>query len=155
MKLWNIVVIGLAIVLAGCAATEASKERAAMYEFPELEQVNSIDNFRMDGWEEIDKYSLIVNSRPREIYLLILNGGNNDLKFAQGLLITSTLGKVEVGFDSVSTRDNPQLKYNIKRMYRIKDKAEKELIKQQILAFSVDEKKLENKKSEANSTSGN
>ncbi|MCL1049265.1 DUF6491 family protein [Shewanella abyssi] len=144
MKLWNILVLGFAIFLAGCASSEASKERAAMYTFPELEQVNSIDNFRMDGWENVDKYTVIVNSRPRQSYLLVLSGGLNTLKFAQGLLITSTLGKVEVGFDSVSTPQEPMQKSQIKRIYRLKDKAEKEAIKQKIIGFAdVDEKEAD------------
>ena len=146
MKIWNIVLLGFTLILSGCAATETAKERDAQYTFPELEQVNSIDNFRMDGWEEVDRYTVIVNSRPRESYLLVLSGGLNDLRFAQGLLITSTLGKVEVGFDTVSTPQDPMLKAQIKRIYRLKDKAEKEAIKQKIIAFAdIEDKEADNK----------
>ncbi len=148
MKIWNIVILGTALILASCAATETAKERDALYTFPELQQVNSIDNFRMDGWEEVDRYTVIVNSRPRESYLLVLSGGLNDLRFAQGLLITSTLGKVEVGFDTVATPQDPMLKAQIKRMYRLKDKAEKEAIKQKIIAFAD----IEDKEADNNST---
>jgi hypothetical protein len=147
MKICNIVVLALVFILAGCASSEASKERAAMYTFPELEQVNAIDNFRIDGWENVDRYTVIVNSRPREIYLLVLSGGLNNLKFAQGLLITSTLGKVEVGFDSVSTPQDPMQKSQIKRIYRLKDKTEKEAIKQKIIGFAEIEEKEADKNS--------
>lgn len=88
MRLLNTMLVIVLMVLSGCASTEANKERDAMYTFPDLEQVNSIDNFRMDGWESVDKYSVIVDSRPRQSYLLILNGGSNDFNFAQGLLVT-------------------------------------------------------------------
>ena len=146
MKIWNILILGFALILAGCASTETATERNAQYTFPELEQVYSIDNFRMDGWEEVDKYTVIVNSRPRESYLFVLSGGLNDLRFAQGLLITSTLGKVEVGFDTVSTPQDPLMKAQIKRIYRLKDKAEKEAIKQQIIAFAdIEDKKAASK----------
>lgn len=146
MKIWNIVILSSALILAGCASTETAKERDALYTFPELEQVYSIDNFRMDGWEEVDKYTVVVNSRPRESYLFVLSGGLNDLRFAQGLLITSTLGKVEVGFDTVSTPQEPMMKAQIKRIYRLKDKAEKEAIKQKIIAFSdVEDTDTDNK----------
>ncbi|GIU17041.1 hypothetical protein TUM4261_36220 [Shewanella sp. c952] len=146
MKIWNIVILGFSLILAGCTATETATERVALYTFPELEQVYSIDNFRMDGWEEVDKYTVIVNSRPRESYLFVLSGGLNDLRFAQGLLITSTLGKVEVGFDTVSTPQDPLMKAQIKRIYRLKDKAEKEAIKQQIIAFAdIEDKKAASK----------
>ena len=146
MKIWNILILGFALILAGCTATKTATERDALYTFPELEQVYSIDNFRMDGWEEVDKYTVIVNSRPRESYLFVLSGGLNDLRFAQGLLITSTLGKVEVGFDTVSTPQDPLMKAQIKRIYRLKDKAEKEAIKQQIIAFAdIEDKKAASK----------
>ncbi|GIU21649.1 DUF6491 family protein [Shewanella sp. MBTL60-007] len=135
MRLLKLVALSFIVLLAGCASSEASKERAAMYTFPELEQVNSIDNFRMDGWESVDKYSVIVNSRPRQSYLLILSGGLNDLNFAQGLLVTSTLGKVEVGFDSVSTVQDPMIKAQIKRIYKLEDKQQKNAIKAKIEAF--------------------
>ncbi len=146
MKIWNIVILGFALILAGCAATEKAKEHEGLYTFPELEQVNSIDNFRMDGWEEVDKYTVIVNSIPRESYLLVLSGGLNNLNFAQGLLITSTLGKVEVGFDTVATPQDPMLKAQIKRIYRLKDKTEKEAVEQKIIAFAkVEDKEAANK----------
>ena len=146
MKIWNIVILGFSLILAGCASTETATERNAQYTFPELEQVYSIDNFRMDGWEEVDKYTIIVNSRPRESYLFVLSGGLIDLRFAQGLLVTSTLGKVEVGFDTVATPQDPMLKAQIKRIYRLKDKAEKEAIKQKIIAFAdIEDKEADNK----------
>ncbi|ACJ28856.1 Conserved hypothetical protein [Shewanella piezotolerans WP3] len=146
MKIWNIVMLGFALTLVGCAATEKAKEHEALYNFPELERVNSIDNFRMDGWEEVDKYTVIVNSIPRESYLLVLSGGLNNLNFTQGLLVTSTLGKVEVGFDTVSTPQDPLLKAQIKRIYRLKDKTEKEAIEQKILTFAkVEDKETDNK----------
>ena len=147
MNIYNSFLIAIAIVITGCAATEDATKRSELYQFPELEQVNSIDNFRMDGWEEVDKYSVIVNSRPKESYLLVLSGGLNNLKFAQGLLVTSTLGKVEVGFDTVSTPQEPMLKAQIKRMYRLKDKTEKEAIKQKIIAFADIEDKVADNKS--------
>ncbi|GIU40486.1 hypothetical protein TUM4438_01770 [Shewanella sairae] len=126
----------LSIALGGCAATEANKERGAMYTFPALEQVNSIDNFRMDGWESVDRYSIIVGVRPNQNYLLILNSGLNDLNFAQGLAVSSTMGKVEAGFDSVSTVQDPMMKSQIKRIYKLEDKQQKNQIKAQIEAFA-------------------
>ncbi|GIU18727.1 MULTISPECIES: DUF6491 family protein [unclassified Shewanella] len=135
MRLLKRVSLLLIVLLAGCTSSEASKERAAMYTFPELEQVNSIDNFRIDGWESIDRYSVIVNSRPRQSYLLILSGGLTDLNFAQGLLVSSTLGKVEVGFDSVSTVQDPMMKSQIKRIYKLENKQQKNAIKAKIEAF--------------------
>ncbi|MCL1147532.1 DUF6491 family protein [Shewanella sp. 10N.261.52.F9] len=139
MRLLNTMLVIVLMVLSGCASTEANKERDAMYTFPDLEQVNSIDNFRMDGWESVDKYSVIVDSRPRQSYLLILNGGSNDFNFAQGLLVTSSLGKVTAGFDTVSTVQDPMIKSQIKRIYKLEDKQQKNEIKAKIEAF-VDKK---------------
>ncbi|MCL1140619.1 DUF6491 family protein [Shewanella pneumatophori] len=136
MRLFNTILVILLMVLSGCASTEANKQRDAMYTFPDLEQVNSIDNFRMDGWESVDRYSIIVGVRPNQNYLLILNGGLNDLNFAQGLAITSTMGKVEAGFDSVSTVQEPMLKSQIKRIYKLEDKQQKNEIKAKIESFA-------------------
>ncbi|MGS0681767.1 DUF6491 family protein [Shewanella sp. 125m-7] len=135
MRLFKVVVLLCVAIFAGCASSEASKERAAMYTFPQLEQVNSIDNFRMDGWESIDRYSIIVNSRPRQSYLLILNSGLNDLNFAQGLLVSSTMGQVSVGFDSVSTLDEPMMKAQIKRIYRLENQEQKDAVIAKIKSF--------------------
>ena len=135
MRLFNTLLV-LLLLVGGCASTEANKQRDAMYTFADLEQVNSIDNFRMDGWERVDRYSIIVNVRPKQNYLLILNGGLNDLKFAQGLAISSTMGKVEAGFDSVSTVQEPMLKSQIKRIYKLEDKQQKNEIKAKIEAFA-------------------
>ena len=135
MKYLTLILISLSLLLTGCASTEESQAKAAQYVFPDLEEVNSIDNFRMNGWSSVDNRSVIVDSRPRESYLLILDGPNNDLKFAQALLVTSTMGKVEAGFDSVSTAAEPRIKYRIKQIYRLKDKAQKEEIKARISNF--------------------
>ncbi|WP_028767379.1 DUF6491 family protein [Shewanella fidelis] len=136
MRLFNTILVLLLLVVGGCASTEANKQRDAMYTFADLQQVNSIDNFRMDGWESVDRYSIIVNVRPKQYYLLILNSGLNDLKFAQGLAISSTMGKVEAGFDSVSTVQDPMLKSQIKRIYKLEDKQQKNEIKAKIEAFA-------------------
>lgn len=136
MRLFNTILVLLLLVVGGCASTEANKQRDAMYTFADLQQVNSIDNFRMDGWESVDRYSIIVNVRPKQHYLLILNSGLNDLKFAQGLAISSTMGKVEAGFDSVSTVQDPMLKSQIKRIYKLEDKQQKNEIKAKIEAFA-------------------
>jgi hypothetical protein len=135
MKYLALILISLSLLLTGCTSTEESQAKAPQYVFPDLEEVNSIDNFRMDGWSNVDKRSVIVDSRPRQFYLLILDSPSNDFNFAQALLVTSTAGKVEAGFDSVSTASEPRNKYRIKHIYRLKDKAQKEEIKERISNF--------------------
>ncbi len=137
MTLFKVIfTIGLMVLLSACAATEANKSKAAMYQFDELEQVNSIDNFRLDGWRSIDSRSVLIDVRPRQTYLLVLNGINNNLKFAQALLVSSKMNKVAAGFDAVSTADEPQFKTQIKSIYRIKDKQQEQQIKEKIESFS-------------------
>jgi len=138
-KIYHSFIVAIAILVAGCAAS--ANKHSELYKFPDLQEVSSIDNFRMNGWEYIDKYSLFINSGPKKSYLVIFNGPSNDLKFAQRLQVSSKLGRVEVGFDNIVVGDNPDIKYNIKRMYLIKDKEEKKAIKQQILAFDDKNKK--------------
>ena len=130
------IALGFMVLLSACAASEANRTKAAMYQFDELEQVNTIDNFRLDSWRSIDSRSVLIDVRPRQTYLLVLNGIDNNLKFAQALLVSSKIGKVEAGFDTVATPAAPKFKTQIKNIYRIKDKQQEQQVKDKIASFS-------------------
>ncbi|MFS1437062.1 DUF6491 family protein [Shewanella sp. 10N.286.48.A6] len=137
MSVNKLISLGLILLLTGCAATQASKQKAAMYQFDELQQVNSISHFRLDSWRSIDSRSLFIDVRPRQSYLLVLDGIDNNLQFAQALLVSSKLGTVEAGFDTVSTAAEPQFTTRIKSIYRIDDKQQEQQVKQKIAGFSA------------------
>ncbi|WP_285163911.1 DUF6491 family protein [Shewanella goraebulensis] len=132
----TLITAGFILLIAGCSASEAAKQKAALYQFDELTEVTTIDNFRMDGWRTMDNRTVFVDSRPRETYLLVLNGVDSNLKFAQALLVSSRMGKVTVGFDSVATGENPKLRTQIKKIYRIESKEQEQQVRQKIESFS-------------------
>lgn len=125
------------LLLTACTASESAQKKAALYQFDELVEVNSIDNFRMDGWRTMDNRTVFVDSRPRETYLIVLNGVDSNLKFAQALVVTSRMGKVTVGFDSVMTGSEPRSRTQIKKIYRIESKEQEQQIRAKIESFSV------------------
>ncbi|KPZ69099.1 hypothetical protein AN944_03115 [Shewanella sp. P1-14-1] len=132
----NKMIIALvSLMLLGCSASEASKQKAALYQFDELTEVTSIDNFRMDGWRTMDNRTVFVDSRPKQTYLIVLSGVNTNLTFAKALVITSRMGKVTVGFDTVSTGDAPQFKSQIKKIYQIDSKEQEQQIRDEIAGF--------------------
>ncbi|WP_282167152.1 DUF6491 family protein [Shewanella japonica] len=132
----NKMIIALvSLMLLGCSASEASKQKAALYQFDELTEVTSIDNFRMDGWRTMDNRTVFVDSRPKQTYLIVLSGVNTNLTFAKALVITSRMGKVTVGFDTISTGDAPQFKSQIKKIYQIDSKEQEQQIRDKIAGF--------------------
>lgn len=95
-----ILVLGpLAIALPGCSSDPPKPD--PRYQFPDLETVNRIHNFRGMGWQVIDDRSLIITTRPSKHFLLILNRRLPELKFAYSIGITSTGSSIYAKFDCV------------------------------------------------------
>ncbi|MDO6613039.1 DUF6491 family protein [Shewanella sp. 1_MG-2023] len=132
----RLILICSMLLLTACTASESAQKKAALYQFDELVEVNSIDNFRMDGWRTMDNRTVFVDSRPRETYLLVLNGVDSNLKFAQALVVSSRMGKVTVGFDSVMTGSEPRSRTQIKKIYRIESKEQEQQVRAKIESFS-------------------
>ncbi len=123
----------LSLVLIGCANTVDNEEAKARYQFPELESVSSINNWKLDGWEVIDQQSLIIQTGPSRYYLFVLSRRHSQLRFAESVLVTSTSGRVRVNFDTVSTPRDPMLKVPIGAMYKLQGREEVTAIKEKIL----------------------
>ncbi|WP_241906390.1 DUF6491 family protein [Shewanella sp. 10N.286.51.B7] len=135
----RLILICSMLLLTACTASESAQKKAALYQFDELVEVNSIDNFRMDGWRTMDNRTVFVDSRPRETYLIVLNGVDSNLKFAQALVVSSRMGKVSTGFDSVSTGSEPRSKTQIKKIYRIESKEQEQQVRAKIESFSEED----------------
>lgn len=107
-----------ALVLAGCSSvpyTQRINERQAAYAAAAGPAVNS---FRFYGslwsWEPLGRDQLAVYTRPGEAWLLDVPGCNN-LEYAIGIGLTSSLHQVSVGFDKVLT-GRPYLPCTITRI---------------------------------------
>ena len=92
-------------LLAACATTArvSDEQRLALYAAHAGEPVNSIRYTTPMGWEAVDDEHLLLNMRPRESYLLRLDGfclkqGGSQLAIA----VSHQAGVVSSGFDRVS-----------------------------------------------------
>jgi len=123
----------LALALIACAAPIDDKAAMEKYQFPELESVTSIRNWQLDGWQVVDERSLIIQTSPSQYYLFVLARRNLQLKFAEGILVSSTSGQVQVNFDTVATSREPMLKTPIAAMYKLKGRDQVAEIKGRIV----------------------
>jgi len=81
------------------------------------EQVDRFNHFgRFDSWRAVDRDTLIVWATPARAYLIELTRGSADLRFAEAIGVTSTIGKTYAGLDSVLVRGSD---YPIKAIYRL------------------------------------
>ncbi|WP_148059366.1 DUF6491 family protein [Sinobacterium caligoides] len=122
----------IAVVLSGCSSTPKIPD--SVYLFDNLEQVKSVNNFRLDGWVKIDNRSLIVRSSPSKSYLMVLAYPNPDLRFNDALMISSTAGSVNANFDTVSvvSKSATNIPVPISAIYKISSRDEEKAVKAEI-----------------------
>lgn len=81
------------------------------------EQVDRFNHFgRLDNWRVVDRDTLIVWATPARAYLIELTRGSPDLRFAQAVGVTSTIGTTYAKLDSVLVRGSD---YPIKAIYKL------------------------------------
>jgi len=124
----------IAVFIAGCSTNPVSVDEK--YNFPEFEQVSSLSNFSLMGWEAIDGQSLTIQTGPSEYYLLILGHRMSDLNFAETIILSSTGNRIEARFDCVevvepscSPRSIPAV---IRTIYKLKDRSSITYVKDRI-----------------------
>lgn len=106
-----LVVLG-APSLAWAASADPSDSDSAAYE-----QVDRFHHFdRFDSWRVVDRNTLIVWTTPARAYLIELMRGSPDLRFAEVIGITSTIGTSYAKLDSVHVRG---FDYPIKAIYKL------------------------------------
>lgn len=88
------------LIISACSS--APQVPDSVYQFDQLESVKRVQNYRLDGLVTIDNRSLIVRTSPSKSYLFILAYPNNDLKYNNAVMISSTAGSVQVNFDTVT-----------------------------------------------------
>ncbi|SHH73396.1 DUF6491 family protein [Ferrimonas marina] len=118
------------LVLAGCSSEPYVED--PKYSFSELEQVQRIENYRMNSWEALDNQAVLIQQSPRTWYLLILQRPDPNLTFANVVLVSSTVGSVEARFDTVSTPLERGRKTHIERIYKVDGKEQYQAVKAQI-----------------------
>jgi hypothetical protein len=94
----------LVVVLSGCASVGPRERIAARLAEVEAHAAAPVDSFRLwrlDRWESLGRTRLLVWTRPNEAWLLTVDEPCNDLEYAHGLSLTSSVGQVKRRFDSV------------------------------------------------------
>ena len=105
------------------------------YHFAGLETVDHFKNWTIDGWNVIDRRSLIVYASPSRAYLLILDRHLWDLRFSEAIFISSTASTVSERFDTVRVLNRRTISTpaRIVKMYRLEGKEQRRLVRDQIL----------------------
>lgn len=94
-----LIVPALTFLIGGCAATPPRGEAKTIEEqlndlsYLRADEVDSIPNYRVDGWKFVDTRHLILNTPPSGQYLLTLSIPCSDL-----------IGQTDIGFTSTNTR---------------------------------------------------
>ena len=93
---------------ASCASHPVQDDSAklALYRSHAGEPVRSFHFFgRLDSWTPLGNRAVAVWTRPREAWLLDLDGACNGLEFTPFIGLTSSAGTVNARFDRVLVRD--------------------------------------------------
>jgi hypothetical protein len=94
-----------------------------------LDEQNEVKSFHlfggMDGWNALGRDALIVWTSPSKAYLVQLRRPSHGLRFATQIGITSTVGTVSAGFDSVIVEG---WRYPIKSIHTLDRARAKELL---------------------------
>ena len=124
------------LFLIACASS-TPKELDAKYIFPNLKQVDRVFSNRIDSWGDIDKQSLFLSTSPSTSYLVILKRPSNDIGFARNMSFSSTGSSLDAKFDRIyfssSTDSIDPIPAYIERIYQVKGKEQRKLIRSQIL----------------------
>lgn len=115
-------------------ANQTSDVEPNDYQFAELEQVDRITRYQIDGWQYVDARSLIVDVSPRRSYLLILDRPTRDLRFADAIQISSTGSSVHARFDTVRAldRNHFNIPVSIERIYKLEGREQRKQVKESI-----------------------
>jgi hypothetical protein len=123
----------LFIMVVSCATTpRALPEKYNLDN--ELEAVKQISTFNKISWREVDKQSIIITVDRKDYYLLVLRRPVSSLFFVHTLGIDSITHSITSGHDRVIVNDSTgRWYYVIDKIYRLKDWAQAEKIKERLL----------------------
>jgi hypothetical protein len=96
--------LALGLVAASAASAETldkMNENYARYEAFAGEPVEEIRNFRLDRWQPVGRYGLVLWTRVTEAYLIDVDRGCYGLDFAKAIATTSTVNTLHRKFDKI------------------------------------------------------
>ena len=130
--------IALMILLGLIGGPALAKDTTAIdekYYFDNLETIDRFNHWSINGWNVIDRQSLIVHSSPSKAYLIILDRRLWDLRFSETIAISSTASSVHAGFDTVRVlnRHGINIPARIVKIYRLEGREQRRWVRDQIL----------------------
>lgn len=124
------------MIAPGLAAADAYTDMG-------LKQVKRIQQYKIDSWQAVDQYSLIIDGTPSTKYLVVFKNRCRDLRFATAIAAPTKGGSMQAGFDSISIidRDKHPMPCMIKSIYEINgDRGKVKAIKAQVTKHHADKK---------------
>jgi hypothetical protein len=121
----------LSSIPVASAKTSAELDR---YLFPNLEVVERIQKYAIDGWHYLDPRSIIVDISPSTSYLLILSREESDFRNAAHVKFSSTNSTINARFDSVTPIQRYQftIPVTIAKIYKLNGRADRKAARDQI-----------------------
>lgn len=131
-KLCAVLAATLLVGIAGCSTSSSTDKPAEVatvielynelpekYKVPDLEPVDRLIDFNINGWETIDDRSLIIQASVSKRYLIVLRTRSPDLRFAQAVAIDHRGDSyIRPGFDRVYVGgDQNRMPYYIQAIY--------------------------------------
>lgn len=124
-----------ALSILASTASAGVKMIPEKYQFDDqLPQVERFSRYSIDGWNAIDKRSLIVRTSPSTSYLLILQRDLPSLRFNDAIGLSSTGSQVHARFDTVRVFDRhfTSIPVAISKIYKLKGRDQRKQVKAQI-----------------------
>ena len=97
-----------------------------------LVEVKEIENFRLDGWGNIDNQALILHAGPSRDYLIVLRRPVYNINSIENIGISNIGGRVSSGDTIVVGDSYSQDSYIIQKIYELEDRQQTKQIKKQL-----------------------
>jgi len=96
MKVVLITTVLMAAALAGCSGAQARRDQLAAQRYQDFAgaPIDGFNVIRLDGWTPVSRNQLVVWNAPSEAYLITVWKSCEDLRFADGIGVTSTVRRV-------------------------------------------------------------
>lgn len=105
MILRNLLVVSLTVILSACATTvpepPTPAQMAADKGYELGEPIEKIMNYRLDGWNYVNPYALIIHSGANKNHLVTLRDRCHELSTADVIATTSTGSAMRAKFDAI------------------------------------------------------
>jgi len=111
---------------------------AAEYESLGVSKVSKIQDYQLDGWQQVDDRSLIIQGGVSTRYLVVFKNRCRELKFAHSIAAPTKGGAIHAGFDSIRVvnKDRNPIPCMIKEIYKFKgDRAQANSLRDNVRAL--------------------